>query len=103
MAQTPEGKVKDVVKEELNHIGAYWHMPVQNGMGRPSLDFNGCYKGMFFAIETKAPGKEPTPRQLITIREIEQAGGLVFVIDSVDAARVLGVDIMMHWSKHHAK
>ena len=27
------------------------------------MDFLGCYRGRFFAIETKAPGKKPTLRQ----------------------------------------
>lgn len=78
---TPEGKVKTRVKLVLSSHGAYWHCPVQNGMGAPSLDFICCFKGRYFAVETKAPGKKPTPRQEITISEIEKAGGKVFVID----------------------
>lgn len=78
---TPEGKVKEKVKRVLRSHGAYWHCPVQNGMGAPSLDFICCFHGLFFAIETKAPGKKPTPRQLLTIGEIKTTGGKVFVID----------------------
>lgn len=78
---TPEGKVKAKVKELLKRFGVYWHCPVQNGMGAPSLDFVCCVKGKFFAVETKAPGKKPTPRQETTIAEIQRAGGYVFVID----------------------
>lgn len=78
---TSEGRIKLAVKEILRNHGAYWHMPVQNGMGAPTLDFICCFKGRYFAIETKAPGKKPTPRQEITISEIEKAGGRVFVID----------------------
>lgn len=78
---TPEGVVKNRVKQVLKVYGAYWHCPVQNGMGAPSLDFVCCFKGRYFAVETKAPGKKPTPRQEITISEIEKAGGNVFVID----------------------
>ncbi len=81
MAQTKEGKVKERVKRVLTKFGAYWHMPVMNGLGAPSLDFVGCYERLYFAIETKAPGGKPTPRQLNTIAEIERAGGKVFVID----------------------
>lgn len=84
---TPEGKIKAVVKEILRNHGAYWHMPVQNGMGAPSLDFICCFEGRYFAVETKAPGKKPTPRQEITISEIEKAGGKVFVIDG-DCAKL---------------
>ena len=71
MAATPEKKVKDNVIKILKAHGAYYHMPVVNGMGTPTLDFVGCHKGSFFSIETKAPGKVPTPRQLLTMRQME--------------------------------
>lgn len=61
-------------------------MPVQNGMGEPALDFHVCHRGMYAAIETKAPGKKPTPRQMQTIRKVVASGGSVFVIDSTDGA-----------------
>ena len=78
---TPEGRVKDKVKKALRDIHAYWFMPVQNGMGSPSLDFLICYNGRFFGIETKAPGKtKPTPRQANTMRAIENAGGGTFLV-----------------------
>lgn len=73
--KTPEGKLKDKVKAWLDSIGAYYFMPVQSGYGRTSLDFLVCYKGQFFAIETKAEGNEPTPRQQLVMTEIEKAGG----------------------------
>lgn len=81
MPSTPEGKVKDRIKHTLKGYGAYYHMPVQNGMGAPTLDFIGCYYGHFFAIEAKAPGKKPTARQELTIRTMTQAGAAVFIID----------------------
>lgn len=80
---TPEGRVKDQVKKLLKKFSpqVYYHMPVQNGMGRPCLDFNGCANGRRFDIETKAPGQKPTPRQQLTISDLERAGSRVFVID----------------------
>ena len=78
---TPEGAVKRDVKKVLKTYGAYYHMPVQNGMGAPTLDFVCCYYGRHFEIETKAPGGKPTPRQEITIEKVRAAGGKVFVID----------------------
>jgi hypothetical protein len=79
---TPEGRVKAEVKRLLKAAGAYWHCPVQNGMGAPALDFmHILHKGRVCAIETKAPGEKPTARQLLTISQIEAAGGTVFVID----------------------
>ena len=71
---TPEGKVKARVKEILGVYSCYYHMPVMNGMGKPTLDFVGCCNTLFFAIETKAPGKVLTPRQRRTRAEIEAAG-----------------------------
>lgn len=78
---TPEGRVKEQVKRVLKKHGAYWHCPVQNGMGSPTLDFVGCYMGLFYAVETKAPGKKATPRQIMTINSMKKAGGICFVID----------------------
>ena len=82
MAATPEGKVKQLVKALLGRYeGLYQFWPVPYGMGDSSLDCLICYKGRFIAVETKAPGKKPTPRQKICIDQIEAAGGAVFVID----------------------
>lgn len=87
MASTPEAKVKAKVKRAFTEmkqqlgIEVYYHMPVQNGMGAPTLDFVGCIRGQFFGIETKAPGKKPTERQLLTIADMERAGGKTYVYD----------------------
>ena len=78
---TPEGRVKEEVKKLLKKFGVYYFMPVQTGMGKPGLDFYCCLEGRFFAIETKAEGGRPTPRQRRTMDEIEAAGGAVFLID----------------------
>jgi len=78
---TPESKIKEQVKVLLRKYQAYFHMPVMNGLGAPTLDFVCCLKGRYFGIETKAPGKKPTPRQENTMKQIREAGGLAFVID----------------------
>ena len=84
MATTPEGVVKKAVIAMLIRLEAYYHMPVQQGYGRPSLDFIICMGGRFVAIEAKAPGKKPTAIQWKTIKKMQAAGGLVFVIDNVE-------------------
>ena len=76
--KTEEGKLKDKVKAFLKERGAYYHMPVPSGYGTQTLDFIGCYRGWFFAVETKAPGKRPTPRQFATMRAMEVAGARVW-------------------------
>lgn len=84
---TPEnivkGKVKKVLDKFKSDIDGFW--PVPSGYGESHLDYVGCICGHFFCIETKAPGKKPTPRQNERIRRVELAGGLAFVMDGTDA------------------
>lgn len=86
MAMTPEGKVKKEIKKYLESIGAWYYMPVSNGMGRVGCpDILACYKGRFVAIEVKAPGKKSTvtANQQREIDWIKQANGLAIVADNV--------------------
>lgn len=79
---TPEGKVKEAVKAVLKTHGVWYFMPVSNGFGKHGIpDFVCCVKGQFFTVETKAPGKKPTPLQDHQMNDIRKAGGKVFVID----------------------
>lgn len=80
---TPEGHVKIQVKRILakHRPQLYAHWPVQAGYGAPTLDCNGAIFGQAYAIETKAPGKKPTARQLDTMREMKAAGYKIFLID----------------------
>lgn len=82
---TPEGKVKEGIKRVFKRYDVYWHMPVQNGMGEPTLDFVACGDGIFIAVEAKAKGKRPTPRQQITMAEMQKAGAFVFVVNDADS------------------
>lgn len=84
-----EKTIKTAVKKRLNAIGAYHFWPVQMGLGEAALDCIGCYQGVFFSIETKAPGKKITARQKFTSEKIVKAQGLVYVIDSIEAANEL--------------
>lgn len=85
---TPEGKVKKSVKDILQKfvdegkVDGFW--PVPYGYGESHLDYVGCCNGVFFCIETKAPGKKPTPRQVLRSTNVTKAGGKVFVIDGTD-------------------
>lgn len=88
---TPEGKVKGVVKRILDDAGAYYHMPVQNGMGKPSLDFIVCHRGRFIAIETKVAKADPTLRQKMTMDEMQAAGAIVLVIRGTGDTETLGI------------
>ena len=90
---TPEGKVKAKVKRILIKAETYYFMPVQTGYGTPTLDFLGCHCAFAFAIETKAPGKKPTKRQEVIIREMKHAGMQVFVIDGAEGS----YDSLVKW------
>ena len=80
---TPEGKIKKAVRAKLRAIGAYTFSPVQMGLGMPTLDDLCCIAGRFVAIEYKAEGKVPTPRQIHTMHQIRKAGGIAIWGDSV--------------------
>lgn len=97
---TPEGRVKKAVNKVLDkYKRIYRFMPVPYGYGASTLDYLICVGGRFLAIETKAPGKKPTDRQKMIIRQITAAGGVVFVIDSVEGATELEEYLELH---HHA-
>ena len=99
MATTPEGKVKDQVKKFFKEKQIWSYMPVQNGMGVVGIpDLVGCAPlkitpdmvgktlGVFFAVETKAPGKikNATENQKRNLRAIGTHGGVAVVADRVD-------------------
>lgn len=85
MGMTPEGRVKKavikVLKPYVDRDDLYYFMPVPSGYGESSLDFVGSFKGRFFAIETKAPGKKPSALQVRMIERIMASDGMAFVID----------------------
>ena len=94
MALTPEGKVKAKIKAWLKNrrvaslsapcadpLG-YYHMYVPSGYGDPALDFTGCYRGYFFAIETKAEKHKPSARKQLIMKAIGDAQGVALWGDS---------------------
>lgn len=94
--KTPEGRLKDSIKLYLKQLGCYQFMPVQTGYGTQSVDFlccvptmhNGGRVGRFLAIETKAPGKKPTPRQELCLKQVAEAGGVGFYCDSFEGFKL---------------
>ncbi len=106
---TPEGRVKDRVKKVMEPFkqaeDLYAHWPVQTGYGAACLDCHGCYNGLYFAIETKAPGKKPTKRQEITMEEIVNAGGKVFVIGELQLpdGSYSGMAALVEWLEAESK
>lgn len=84
---TPEGAIKKKVREWLRTSSIYYYSPIPMGMGRPTLDDLCCFRGRFLAIEYKAPGKIPTPRQRLTMDEIRRAGGIAIWGDSFESIK----------------
>lgn len=84
-SKTPEGKVKDAVKEILNNTPECWYfMPVQNGMGQMGIpDFICCIRGKFLGIETKSTksSRKLTALQARQIQLIQTARGTAVVIN----------------------
>ena len=91
---TPESKVKTKVSALLKKHDAYCEMPVPTGFGKSGLDYTGCVAGKFFVVETKAGNKLPTPRQLITMQKVRDAGGRAFLVNEVG-----GLDDLEIWLK----
>lgn len=50
-----------------------------------------CFKGLFLALECKAPGKlnEVSPLQSYNISEVKKAGGISLAFDSLDTIKGL--------------
>lgn len=94
MAKTPEGTTKKKIKSVLDKYEGciYYRMHVPSGYGRPTLDYDGAINGRAFAIEAKAPGEKPSPRQLGTIEDMERGGITVFVVDGD-----IGCAILHRW------
>lgn len=79
---TPESRIKAKLRRKLDKLPCcYTFMPVQQGLGAPTLDYLICAGGWFIAIETKASVKHAlTPRQASTQAAIEAAHGLTYVV-----------------------
>jgi hypothetical protein len=82
--KTPEGRVKDAIRNWLKGQGAYVFSPVQTGMGSRTLDLLVCWRGRFVAIEVKRPGGKATRLQLQIMADIRATGGTAFCTDSLE-------------------
>lgn len=78
---TPEAKVKQRVRKILDRIGAYYFLPVSNGMGVMGVfDIVCCINTIFVGIECKSDAKKkPTPLQTRNAERAKQAGAVVFL------------------------
>lgn len=100
MAKTEEGRIKSATETYLTSIGiipagkaatvtenhkGWYYKPVSIGMGVHGIpDFVGHFRGRLFTIETKVPGKDPTPLQAHQIKAINTTGAVAFVVRCVE-------------------
>ena len=78
---TPERKVKEIVKRQLTMLGCYSIMPQTGGYGNSGVpDFLVCLKGRFIAIECKAGKNAPSALQLRHIETITKCGGWAIIV-----------------------
>jgi hypothetical protein len=94
LERTTKQRVKDLLDPRKPDL--YYNMPVPSGYGESQLDFVGCYRGLFFTIETKREGKFPTGPQERIIDAVRDAGGKVFVIQG-GPNEIDGLHELEHW------
>lgn len=86
-ATTPEKKVKEKIKALCKHYGAYYAMPVMQGMANNGTpDFIVCHNGRFAGVEAKAGKGKPTKLQMVRLTEIVRSGGTALVINETNLA-----------------
>ena len=79
--RSEESYEKAAIDKYLKQLHCWYFSPLMGGFGNSGVpDRIGIYKGNFFGIEVKRPGKEkePTPLQWRRMREIEEHGGKAF-------------------------
>jgi len=100
--KSPEGFEKDDICKYLVSILAWFFRPYMAGFGKAGVaDIIACIPtvitqsmvgktlGIFYSIEVKRPGKEPTPRQETRMKEIEAAGGFAVAGDAEHVIRYI--------------
>jgi hypothetical protein len=90
MAQ-PETRLQQRGAARLRRRGA-WVRKMHGGpSGRGLPDHIGCYRGVFFAIEWKVPGREDTltEHQAAGLRAIARAGGIACMFTRVHSCDLL--------------
>ena len=78
--RTPEGSEKSKICAYLDAVPYCWYFKPQAGpYGKRGIpDIVGSFRGLFFAIEVKRPGKKLTKLQESQLYVISQSGGKCF-------------------------
>lgn len=90
MAQTPEVKVKKLIRKILDEYGVYYFFPATHGFGRSGVaDIICCYRGRFIAIEAKAGKGKTTALQERELQRVKDAGGFSLVVNETNLGDVV--------------
>lgn len=76
-------KIMRYLQNEVPH-SMWWHLVGGPMQVRGMPDIQGVCYGQFIAIEAKAEGKDPTPLQMIRMRDLELSGAIVILARSVE-------------------
>ena len=91
---TPEGRVKNKLKEYLKAADAFQFWPVQVGLGAATVDCLVCWNGKFVVIETKREGVErPTKRQELVMKQMRRAGAETWLVTLDEAGELKWIEI----------
>ena len=83
------------VNAGMTVIGEGESRRVIRGAEKGTSDILGCYKGRFFAIETKVGKNTPTPEQQAFLQSVRDNGGIAFAAWSLD-----DIDAGFGWEKY---
>jgi len=91
---TPEGKVKDWARRQYDvFFPGHWRVSPRGGpfgkAGTP--DDLICWRGVFIAIEIKSDEGDPTPLQVLALKQIRDAGGVAAVLRGKDIKRMQAI------------
>lgn len=82
---TPEGKVKEKIKNILKANNIWYYLPVSMGMGQHGIpDFLCCMQGKLLGIEAKAGKGKTTGLQEMQMHRMREAGATTFVINELN-------------------
>lgn len=89
-----ESSIQDAIIEYLKSVGAYVvkvHVSSYQSQGTP--DILCCYQGIFIGFELKRPGETASELQEYRIEQIQRAGGVALVADSLEQVKEVLYDI----------
>ena len=97
---TPEAKVKTKIHKALKGVGAYAVNYIGGAYANNGTpDILACLKGRFIGIEAKAGKNKPTALQVLSLKRIDDAGGLALVINETNLEYLNAALVNIHAAK----